>query len=86
MSKIKVMIPCEEASQTCDKSQYNEVSIWDKIKLNLHLIYCRTCRKYTKNNSRLSRIIKLANVKCLDRDCKEAMRKDLENAIKDHSN
>lgn len=82
MSKMKVMIPCEEANQTCDKSQYNEVDLWDKIRLSIHLILCKACRKYTKNNSKLSRIIKLANVKILDKTCKEAMKRDIENALK----
>jgi hypothetical protein len=83
-SKIKLMIPCNEANHVCDKTQYKESSIWDKIKLNLHLIYCKACRKYTKNNAKLSFAIKKSKVQCLDKKCKESMRNELNKAIKEY--
>ena len=33
---------CEDAGQVCDKSQYKEASFWEKLKLNVHLLYCST--------------------------------------------
>ena len=47
--KNKLFLSCNEANHTCDKTQYKDASIWEKVKLNFHLIYCRACRKYTKN-------------------------------------
>ena len=85
MGKFKIKIPCEKANHVCDKTQYKEASLWEKIKLNIHLIYCRACRDYTKNNSKLTRTIKTSEVECLDKDCKEAMKKDFEKALKEHS-
>ena len=82
-SKVKILVPCEEANHVCDKSQYKEASLWEKIKLSLHLIYCKACRKYTKNNKRLSHSIKTSKVECLDKKCKDAMKKELEKALKD---
>ena len=85
MSKIKVMIPCDEANHTCDKTQYKEATLWEKIKLNIHLIYCRACREYTKNNTILTKTIKSSKVECLDNDCKEKMKKEFDVALKEHS-
>lgn len=53
----KLFLSCDEASHTCDKSQYNEATLWGKIKLNIHLVYCAACRKYAKNNTKLTRLL-----------------------------
>ncbi|AEH01349.1 hypothetical protein [Lacinutrix sp. 5H-3-7-4] len=59
----KLFLSCEEANHTCDKSQYKEATFLDKIKLNLHLIFCAACRKYTKKNAKLTKLFKKKNVK-----------------------
>ncbi|MFD1162687.1 hypothetical protein [Hwangdonia seohaensis] len=84
--KMKIVMPCDEANHVCDKTQYKEATLWEKIILNIHLIYCRACRKYTKNNSKLTKKIKESKVECLDRKCKESMKKELNNAINQDSN
>ncbi|GAA4805651.1 hypothetical protein [Litoribaculum gwangyangense] len=84
MAKIKFLIPCDEANHTCDKTQYKEATLWEKIKLNIHLIYCRACRDYTKKNTKLTSKIKVSKIDCLDKKVKETMKKDFENALKDH--
>ena len=81
---MKILIQCDEANHVCDKTQYKEASLWEKIKLNIHLIYCRACRKYTKSNSKLTKTIKESKVECLDKKCKESMKKDLEEAMAKH--
>lgn len=53
----KFIMPCDEANHVCDKTQYKEATLWEKIKLTLHLMYCRICRKYTKNNSKLTKLL-----------------------------
>lgn len=58
MGKLK--ITCEEATTICTKSQYGEATFLDKIKLNLHFIYCKICRKFSKQNNQLSEICNLA--------------------------
>jgi len=81
-SKVKILVPCKEANHVCDKIQYEEASFWEKIKLSMHLIYCRACRKYSINNNRLSNTIKTSKVACLDKKCKDAMKKELDKAMK----
>ncbi len=82
---MKIMIPCDEANHVCDKTQYKEANLWEMIILNIHLIYCRACRKYTKNNTKLTNIIKTSNVDCLDDDCKEKMKEEFNQALKEQS-
>ena len=79
------MIPCNEANHVCDKTQYKEATLWEKIKLNIHLIYCKACRKYTKNNSLLTKSIKKSDVECLDKKSKISMKKKLDKAIQEQS-
>ncbi len=73
--KNRIFIPCEEANHNCDKAQYKEASLWEKIKLNIHLIYCRACREYSKNNGKLTKLTKKAEVDCL-KPCEKETLKD----------
>ncbi|WP_111707295.1 hypothetical protein [Lutibacter citreus] len=43
-------LTCDEATTICDKSQYGEASLWDKIKLNIHIFLCKNCGTYSKQN------------------------------------
>lgn len=81
--KVNLFIQCEEAGHTCDKTQYKEASLWEKIKLNIHLIYCRMCREYSKRNSKLTKLANNKDVDCL-KPCekekiKEKFNKELHN-------
>ena len=46
---------CDQATTICDKSQYGEVSLFEKIKLTFHLFLCKKCGKYTKQNGILTK-------------------------------
>ena len=80
----KIFISCDDANHVCDKSQYKESTFWEKIKLNIHLIYCSACRTYTKNNSLLTKTIKKSEVKTMDNTEKEDMRKKMEEMMKNN--
>ncbi|WP_223550935.1 hypothetical protein [Aestuariivivens sp. NBU2969] len=86
MSKIKIVIPCDEANHVCDKTQYKNATLWEKIKLNIHLLYCRACRDYTKNNTKLTKAIQKSKVECLDQSTKIKMKTTLDKAIEEKSN
>ena len=66
--KSKIFISCVEAGHTCDKNQYREASFFSKILLNIHLIYCRACREYSKKNLKLSKLMKNKEVEYLNQD------------------
>ncbi|WP_157207530.1 hypothetical protein [Mariniflexile maritimum] len=82
-TKIKFMLKCDEANHVCDKVQYKNASFWEKVKLSIHLVLCEACRKYTRNNVKLTKIIKKSHVTCLDRKCKQTMKLKLDKAIKE---
>ncbi|PKP28529.1 MAG: hypothetical protein CVU01_04000 [Bacteroidetes bacterium HGW-Bacteroidetes-18] len=44
-------ITCDEATAICDKNQYKEASLWEKIKLGMHIFFCRKCGKYSRQNT-----------------------------------
>ena len=71
--KNKLFLSCNEANHTCDKTQYKDASIWEKVKLNFHLIYCRACRKYTKNTGKLTKIMRSNKLEHLESSEKEML-------------
>ena len=74
-------ISCQEASNICNKSQYKEASFWDIIKLRIHLLYCKTCKQYSKKNSELTSMCDRAGLTMLTKDEKEQMKRDLEEKL-----
>lgn len=50
----KFFINCDEATTICDKSQYDEASLFDRMRLSFHLAFCKHCKKYTRQNSLMS--------------------------------
>jgi Zn-finger nucleic acid-binding protein len=85
MSKdYKIFVSCDKAAHTCDKSQYNEASLWEKIKLNIHLIYCKACRKYSSNNGKLTKLIHKSEVEYLKASEKEKLKVNLNNELKNN--
>ncbi|MCC1484738.1 hypothetical protein [Winogradskyella immobilis] len=75
MSNIK--LECHEANHICDKNQYKEASFLEKVKLTIHLIYCRACRQYTRKNTKLTKLVNNPKVQALDATAKE----DLQNVF-----
>ena len=50
----KILISCDEATTICDKNQYKEASVLDKVRLILHMLVCRYCRDYSRQNTTLT--------------------------------
>jgi len=81
----KFIIPCEEANHVCDKTQYKEASLLEKIKLSVHLLYCKACRNYTKNNSKLTKIINNnINNASISKEGKEKIKSAFEKELEKH--
>ncbi|CAM1359066.1 conserved hypothetical protein [Tenacibaculum litoreum] len=57
-------ITCDEATTICDKSQYGEASVYEKLQLNWHLFVCKVCALYSKQNKRMSQILKVKTNNC----------------------
>lgn len=73
MKKNFLFISCEEAFHICDKSQYGEATLWEKIKLNLRFIWCRFTQAYVKKNRKLTKAIKISKVECLQQTEREQL-------------
>ena len=79
----KIFLSCDDAGHTCDKTQYKEATFWEKIKLNIHLVYCAACRKYTKNNTKLTQLISQKPIK-LEPQAKEKLQATFEKELANH--
>lgn len=74
---MRFRLPCDEANHICDKSQYKEASFLEKLKLQLHLLYCRACREYSRRNQKLSTIIRNAKIKAMPKAEKDHLKEKL---------
>jgi len=78
----KGFISCQEAGNICDRSQYKESSLWERIKLEMHILWCVKCNAYVKKNSMLSKLLKThADEHCTHHLPKEK-KEELEELIK----
>jgi hypothetical protein len=71
---MKLFLKCEDANHTCDKTQYKEAGFWEKVKLNIHLIYCAACRKYTSRNTKLTKAVRNGGIQTVPKEKKEQMK------------
>ena len=51
----KFFINCDEATAICNKNQYKEATLWEKIRLGIHLFICKKCGQYSKQNTILTK-------------------------------
>ncbi len=77
-------ISCDEATKICDKNQYGEASLWDKIRLNFHLFLCRKCGLYSKQNQVMTKCYEIhKDAKSNENHCLSKVEKqELETQIK----
>lgn len=76
------LISKEEAFHICDKSQYQESTLWEKIKLNFRYLWCRATRMYVKRNSRLTKHLASSKLECLE----QRERQLIEDRLNEHLN
>lgn len=77
-------ISCKEAATICNKAQYGEATFLEKIKLRWHLLICKICALYSKQNHTLTSIFKYKANSCkmkkfyLEKKDKELLKKEIE--------
>jgi hypothetical protein len=74
---MKFNLKCHEAEEVCDKNQYKEAGLWEKVILTLHMVYCKACRKYTVKNTKLTKVMQNSKVQSVSQEEKEALKKKL---------
>ena len=65
MNKITrfFIMDCHKASECCNKAQYDEANSIEKLKLRLHHYLCKTCKKFSEKNSKLTGMIQKSDIK-----------------------
>lgn len=71
------MDSCEKALHICNKSQYQEASFWEILRLKYHLFICAKCAGHSKKNGRLTELCDQAALKSLSLAEKEELKKKL---------
>jgi len=72
-----LFVSCEEAKHICDKNQYGDASIFEIIKLNIRLIYCKATRAYSKKNTKLTNVIRKSKIQTMSPLKKEDMKNQI---------
>ena len=72
------MISCEEAEEICNKAQYNEASLLEKLKLLFHNFMCKICARFTQENTKLTTLCQKADLKSFSEAEKTEMKQQLQ--------
>jgi hypothetical protein len=75
------MTPCEKAATICNKTQYREATFIEKLKLQFHLLMCKTCSAFSKQNSEFTTLCEKANLQTLSEQEKNKMKEKLQNKL-----
>jgi len=73
-----MMISCKKAAEICNKTQYKEATLWEKVKLKFHLAMCKTCAAFTKKNTKLTSLCEKASLHSLTENEKLRMKRQLQ--------
>lgn len=68
------LINCDEAKHICDKSQYNESTWWDRLRLKFRYAYCNATRSYVKRNKKLSELVNDNKFDCMENKSKSELK------------
>lgn len=82
---MRFFLKCNEAALVCDKSQYKEAGLRDKIMLGVHLAIRKMCRNYSKQNVELTNTIKSSKIKTLNTEEKQHLKTRLEQEFNNQS-
>lgn len=86
MKRLNLMkFSCAEAANVCTKAAYKEAGFFEKLRLKLHLYFCRTCNEYYHNNKKLSSLIERAEIKPCSSKEKENYRETIRNSSSNNS-
>ena len=84
MKKSFLFVSCKEAKHICDKKQYNEASVWERMKLSIRLSWCRFTKAYSKDNNKLTQVIKKSEINCLKHDERSKLQQQFNQELAKH--
>jgi hypothetical protein len=75
---VQAMISCDKAVLICNKSQYKEATFYEKIKLKLHLLFCHSCKVFSRKNKLLTALFDGVKLSQLSDQDKKVLREKIE--------
>ena len=75
-------IDCQNGKMLCDKKQYGNITLFERVKLAFYLLICGECREYTTNNNKLTKYVKKSNIALFTEREKEALKQKLAQQLK----
>ncbi len=84
MKKSFLFISCDEAKHICDKTQYDEATGWERLKLGIRLSWCRITRAYSSRNHKLTKVIEKSEVNCLKNEERRKLQLQFEKELTKH--
>lgn len=80
------LIDCSQAANCCDKAQYKEANRLERLKMTIHLLFCRKCREYTSRNTKLTKLIRKAGIKTCTAQERKVWKEEIEAELTDTHN
>ena len=75
------MITCDEARIICHKTQYNDASFFEVLKLKFHLLICKACAAFSRKNTKLTTLCEEATMRNLSEEEKLNMKQRIQEKI-----
>ncbi len=75
------MISCDEAVHICNKSQYREATLFEKLRLKLHILICKSCSVFSKKNKKLTVLCDKAHLHALSESDKKTLQKQIQDRL-----
>lgn len=70
-------LSCAEAASVCTKAEYKEAGFLEKLRLKLHLFFCKACKNYHANNHKLTLLIKKADIQPCSQQQKQIFKQQM---------
>lgn len=72
------MISCKEAVTICNKNQYREAGWRQRFQLWMHLLFCKTCARFSRHNRQLTQMYSNVEIRQLTEQDKQQLKTALE--------
>ncbi|MGB3776127.1 MAG: hypothetical protein WA951_12805 [Leeuwenhoekiella sp.] len=72
---FKIFMNCDKAAHICDKTQYDESSFLEKLRLRMHILFCQSCKSHTEKNVKLTQMLRKANFQSMPEDQKQQLQR-----------
>ena len=75
------MISCDEARIICHKTQYDDASFFEVLKLKFHLLICKACSAFSRKNTKLTTLCEEATMSNLSEEEKLDMKQRIRDKL-----